>query len=102
MLDPVDEVWHELVLNGVGGRTIAEAKDNMTVAEFNQWIVYRQKRGSLNLGRRIEQAVGISSSLLASLNGSKNHKTMDFMPHEDKQQSAQQEISLSEAMKEWQ
>lgn len=32
---------------GVGGRTIAEAKRNLTINEFNVWIAYMTKKGML-------------------------------------------------------
>lgn len=32
---------------GVGGRTIAEAKKNLDIQEFNTWIAYMTKRGML-------------------------------------------------------
>ena len=51
------------------------------------WRAYRLKRGSLNLGRRIEQAVGNALAIYANSNrkqGSKTLSPFDFMPHEKK------------------
>lgn len=45
------------MLNGVGGRTIAEAKANLSAAEAMQWSEYRDQRGSLNSGWRLERAI---------------------------------------------
>lgn len=74
-----------MVLNGVGGRTIAEAKLNMTNAEVSQWAAFRNKRGSLFVGRRIERSVGVLTALYAQ-----NHvkegvevNPYDYMPYED-------------------
>ena len=54
-LTPADEVWHELVLNGVGGSTIAEAKERLSYAEYRAWVAYlKDKRGSLHPGHRLE------------------------------------------------
>ncbi|KXZ72135.1 hypothetical protein [Acinetobacter venetianus] len=51
------------------------------------WRAYRLKRGSLNIGRRIEQAVGNALAMYANGNrkaGSKPLSAYDFMPHEQK------------------
>lgn len=32
---------------GVGGRTIAEAKQNVNIHEFEVWLAYMEKRGML-------------------------------------------------------
>ena len=72
-------------MNGVGGRTIAEAKLSMTNAEVSQWAAFRNKRGSFFTGRRIEQSIGALMALYAQ-----NHvkegvevNPYDYMPHED-------------------
>ena len=33
---------HRLVANGIGGRTVAELNENMTVAEFARWEAFDQ------------------------------------------------------------
>lgn len=51
------------------------------------WRAYRLKHGSLNIGRRIEQAVGNALAMYANGNrraGSKPLSAFDFMPHEKK------------------
>ena len=47
-------MWHELVLCGIGGRTIAEAQTRLSYEEFCRWASYRALRGLLNPGLRIE------------------------------------------------
>ena len=74
-----------MVLNGVGGRTIAEAKQSMTSNEVYQWAAFRNKRGSLFVGRRIEQGFG---NLMAHYTQFKvgsdvEVDAFDFMPHEN-------------------
>lgn len=49
------------MLNGIGGRTIEEAQQKMTYREVVMWEKYRDSRGSLNLGLRIERSVGLLS-----------------------------------------
>ena len=51
------------------------------------WKAYRIKYGSLNIGRRVEQAVGNLMAFYANSNKGKNAKAFspyDFMPHEQK------------------
>jgi hypothetical protein len=60
-----------------------------------QWAEYRQRRGSLNVGRRVEQSIG---NLMAFYHNGKveMHKRIDpleLMPHED-----DIEISLEEQL----
>lgn len=83
-----------MVLNGVGGRTIAEAKSNMTNAEVSQWAAFRNKRGSFFTGRRIEQGFGNLMATYFGSKGAKNVKAISFMPHEDQPE----ELSLEEYM----
>ena len=50
-----------------------------------QWAEYRQRRGSLNVGRRVEQSIG---NLMAFYHNGKveTHNRIDpleLMPHED-------------------
>lgn len=50
-----------------------------------QWAEYRQRRGSLNIGRRVEQSIG---NLMAFYHNGKveAHNRVDpleLMPHED-------------------
>lgn len=51
------------------------------------WKAYRLKYGSLNIGRRVEQAVGNLLCVYANerrKKGSKLFSPFDFMPHEQK------------------
>ncbi|PCQ44887.1 phage tail protein, partial [Citrobacter freundii] len=60
-------MWCELVLNGIGGRTISEAQERLSFLEFQQWIQYRQKYGSLNPMMRTEWGAALISSVLANV-----------------------------------
>ena len=55
------------MLAGVGGKTIAEAQSNLTVDEFLRWVEYRQLRGPLFLGPRIDSI----ASIIAASHGAK-------------------------------
>nr|WP_080995474.1 hypothetical protein [Thiopseudomonas alkaliphila] len=94
-------MWHELVLNGVGGNTIAEAKSRISYPEFLAWLAYRDKRGSLNIGRRVEQAVGLLSKLLLDMNQKNDLNAVDFMPHENIRLELSEEENLMLAMQRW-
>lgn len=72
------------MLNGVGGRTIAEAKENMTHKEALQWADYISKTGSLNTGRRIDRGFAMLTTWLLRVNGSKA-EIEDFLPYHEKQ-----------------
>lgn len=64
-------------MNGIGGRTVAEAKQRLSYSEFLTWIKYRRKRGSLNLGMRVERG----SALLASLHANTHTPQGGFRIH---------------------
>lgn len=75
---------YELALNGIGGNTIHQVKSNLTMLEINQWAEYRYRRGSLNIGRRTEQAT--ASMMAIYINGQRTDdyiEPLELMPHED-------------------
>lgn len=74
----------ELALNGIGGNTIHQVKTNLTMLEINQWAEYRHRRGSLNVGRRVEQTT--ASMMAIYINGQRTDdyiEPLELMPHED-------------------
>lgn len=75
----------ELALNGIGGNTIHQVKNNLTMLEINQWAEYRYRRGSLNVGRRVEQTT--ASMMAIYINGQRKAEDaiepLELMPHED-------------------
>lgn len=71
-------------MNGIGGNTLHQVKSNLTMLEIKQWAEYRARRGSLNTGRRIEQAA--ANMLATHMNiGRKSDwiEPLELMPHED-------------------
>lgn len=46
-------------MHGIGGRTIAEARECITYREFISWIKYVKKHGSLNPALRLDRTLGI-------------------------------------------
>jgi hypothetical protein len=69
-------------LHGVGGCTIAEAKRNLSLAEAQRWFAYIRKRGSLNVGRRVESGFALLTTTYIKSKGGKAD-IYDFMPHEE-------------------
>ena len=62
------------------------------------WCAYRNKRGSLNIGRRIEQAIAPLTAWYVRCH-SKNPENVyesDFMPHED-----EPILTFEEAQRRW-
>lgn len=72
-------------MNGIGGNTIHQVKNNLSMAEIKQWAEYRIRRGSLNISRRIEQAA--ANIIAMDINKDRQPKDwvepLTFMPHED-------------------
>ncbi len=87
------------MLNGIGGRTIAEARQNISYAEFQLWQSYRQKRGSLNTGLRVEENIAMLTTIYANSKTGKGDKALkiyDFAPHLDEPKQ-----ELHDMMKQW-
>ena len=71
-------------MNGIGGNTIHQVKNNLTMLEINQWAEYRHRRGSLNVGRRVEQAVANMMAIYINGQRTDNYiEPLELMPHED-------------------
>ncbi|MFJ3153746.1 hypothetical protein ACIPIX_06340 [Pseudomonas protegens] len=83
------------MLNGVGGRTIVEAKERMTYQEALAWGRYIDRYGSLHTGRRLEAGSALVALQTHRLGGGMA-ELLDFMPHE-----LRLGLSLERAMNEW-
>ena len=70
---------------GIGGNSIAEVKATLTETEIMQWAEYRQRRGSLNVGRRVEQSIGNALAWDFNNKVEVHHRIdpLQLMPHED-------------------
>lgn len=80
-------MWHELVLNGIGGRTVAEAKLRMTHDEYLSWLAYMQKRGSLHDGTRLDMAMArLQLQINRAIGGKAEYD--DFLPQYEAQEQA--------------
>ncbi|MBX7275486.1 hypothetical protein K2E96_26760 [Pseudomonas sp. ERGC3:05] len=67
------------MLNGIGGRTIAEAKANLTYNEALSWMAYLEQSGTANLGLRIERGFALLATILNNVHGGKANFD-DFLP----------------------
>jgi len=70
-------------LNGIGGRTIAEAQQNLSLVEARHWAQYMRRHGGLNIAERVEQSSALICSTAAQLMGNKNAKVADFIPNRE-------------------
>ena len=90
-------------MNGIGGRTIAEAQERMSITEYQTWLLYRQKYGGLNPVMRTEWGAALVSSVIANINRDRKMPAFsigDFAPHLDKAVN-EEGITLDEAKKLW-
>ena len=90
-------------MNGIGGCTIAEAQERMSVTEYQIWLLYRQKYGGLNPMMRTEWGAALISSVIANVNRGSNSQLFtvsDFSPH-FASNSEKEELTLEEAKKLW-
>lgn len=77
----------------------------MLLTEYQEWVKYRNLRGSLSTPRRLEQSLARVCRLIANAAGmEKDQDTkepfamIDFMPHEDGYAESQEEIGFEELM----
>ena len=84
------------MLNGIGGRTISEAKERISRVEFESWMAYIARHGSLNLGLRIEDAAALIAYIThRSAGGTLDHD--QFLPVREVDEAA----ALEQAMATW-
>lgn len=49
-----------------------------------RWIAYIKQRGSLNVGRRVENGFAMLAVILERTRGNKDADFYDYAPHEDR------------------
>ncbi|MBH2008260.1 MAG: hypothetical protein I8H71_01035 [Xanthomonadaceae bacterium] len=81
-------------MNGIGGATVAEARESVSAAELEMWRAYREQNGTLNLGLRIE----VGSALVAFFANGRVGTLDDYLPKRGPQHG---DAALDAAMKEW-
>jgi hypothetical protein len=80
-----------MVLNGVGGWSVAEAKERISHEEALKWSAYREKRGTLNLGLRLEAGFALIAWTINRALGGKA-EMQDFMPHFDPPEASIEDV----------
>jgi len=94
------------VLNGVGGRTIEEAKERISTEEFGRWCAYREMCGGLNPATVMVPYIGRLTYLLQAVHGGKG-RYEEFVPQyhlpgaTEEQANIDAAANLAQAMKEW-
>lgn len=78
------------MLAGVGGNTIAQAKANLSYDEALKWFDYLERKGTVNLGARIEWGFALLATVINNAHGGKA-KMRDFM-HFTKQEEPEMSI----------
>jgi hypothetical protein len=84
-------VWHDLVLHGVGGSTVEEAKATLTHDEFMDWVAFMKKRGSLNVSDRLDAGFAMLAQVICAMKGKKT-KASDFMPKRQEEPASIKEV----------
>lgn len=67
----------------MGGRTVYEAKQNLSFKEAKLWFAYASRFGSLNIARRLEQELASIKLMLSRKLGNHDSDIWDFMQHEE-------------------
>lgn len=86
-------------MHGIGGRTVAEAQQRMSYAEFCRWLAYRRKRGTLHPGLRGDRHAALLASLYINARKNKSAQATsiyDLLPYEE-----EPPISMEQAMQTW-
>lgn len=68
------------MLAGVGGKTVAEAKEAVSYAEFRGWLAYRQKFGPLDERLRMDRGFAVVATLINNGLGG-TAQLSDFLPY---------------------
>lgn len=79
------------MLAGIGGRTIEEAKQRMTYAEFRDWMRYREKVGPLNHLQRADYRTALLASVVNRSMGGRAEIT-DFLPDYDQTPASPEDV----------
>lgn len=98
-MTPWEEFWCELVLNGIGGRSIEEAQKTLSNSEVSIWMRFMKERGSLNIGGRIEQSVGLLSSMYEQVNSKDKVDISRHFPNLYQEKNI--DVDVKKTFKEW-
>lgn len=78
-----------MVIAGIGGKTIEEAKRAMSTTEFASWVAYRNKYGPFDVRRHLEHGFAMVTYMVAQgipqKAGARRPKFEDFLPSRPKE-----------------
>lgn len=69
--------------------------------EYRSWVKFRDRRGSLHLGMRVERGVALLASILANQGRDRKARPQPFTPDDFTPHGDLKVISLEQAMDEW-
>lgn len=89
---------------GIGGATIAEAKERLGTREVARWVKYIEQRGTLNIGLRLEAGFALLAYWLTkvgkySKEGGGDFTPQDFVTHFDKDTGSDGELTIAQVMR---
>lgn len=72
-------------MHGIGGNTVAQAKETLTVTEVRRWAAYVGRYGSLNVAKRVAESSGVVAFVVAKSMADPKRagsiKLEHFIPH---------------------
>lgn len=74
--------------HGIGGRTVEDVQENLTVDEFQSWQLYDAETGGLGTLERIETLLAHLLAVTINVNTKERHnkvKASDLLPFAEKQ-----------------
>lgn len=87
-------MWHELVLHGIGGATVADAKRNLSYKEARDWFLFAKQRGGLIHTDRLLATIATQINRLAGGEA----EIGDFLPMLKPSNQNEQEADIGEVM----
>lgn len=79
------------MLNGIGGRTIAEAKETLTAEEFIAWAEYRKAYGTLNASAKLDYTTAFTLYAINRFMGGESNLE-DFLPERLKPEATMDDL----------
>lgn len=80
---------------GVGGSTVAEAKERMSYAESVSWMAYMRKRGPVNVNKRLDHGFAMIATMINRFGGGKA-EPIDFLPYVDRDEQSSGDAASAE------
>ncbi|WP_446431051.1 phage tail assembly protein T [Pseudomonas sp. 1121_17] len=69
--------------------------------EFHSWVKYRNRRGSLHIGMRVERAAALLASILANQARDPQRRPQPFTPDDFTPHADRDPVNLEQAIEDW-